>query len=129
MPRAAKPEWKRRKQPILDHLWVASINQAGGQHDDNGCYQELFYTGIESRQRAAEIKRALYRARKYVAGGISGYAYVEKDGDGYKVRFCAINKTHSYKYMLEKYGSDRTKYPYSPWSKDPNYDPNEFVEE
>lgn len=127
MPRAAAPEWRRRKEPVLDHLLIASVQQANGVHNEEGHYGELVYTGIETKIRANEIKRALFRAGKYTGHSVS--AKVEKNGNQWLVRFKAIDKTMAKKYMLTKYGEDRTKWPYSPWRKDPNYDPNVFTEE
>lgn len=129
MPRSGSPQWRKRKEPVLDHLWHASIQQAGGVHDDHGHYAELVYNGIETRARADEIKRALFRARRYVAGGISGYAIVERDGNGYRVRFRAINKLHAKQFMLDHYGDDPNKWPYSAKPGRPNYSTETFKED
>jgi len=129
MPRAGPPLWRRRKEPILDHLWLASIEQTNGIPDQQGHYGELIYTGIETKTRAEEIKRALYRCRRYVNGGISGYVKVEKDGAGYRVRYKAIDKTMARKYMLDHYGDDPSKWPYSARPGRPNYHTEIFKEE
>ena len=120
MPRAKSPLWRRRAEPILDHLLHESVNQAGGKYDANGHYATLHYTGIETRERAIEIKKALYRGGKYTGHSVS--AKVVRDGSGYRVEFKAIDKIMAKKYMIDHYGPDRTKWPYSPWRKDPNYD-------
>ena len=127
MPRAGAPNWKRRKEPILDHLIHESVNQAKGMHNEQGHYGELVYTGCETRARAAEIKRALYRAGKHTGHSVS--AAVERSGSTWQVRFKAIDKIMARKYMLEHYGDDRTKWPYSPWRKDPNFDQEIFKDE
>ena len=121
MPRSATPEWKRRKEPILDHLLHASVAHVNGvYHPETGHYGELIYQGIDTRERAAEIKRALFRAGKHTGHSVS--AKIEKSGDGYLIRFKAIDKNMARKYMLDHYGADRTRWPYSPFRRDPNYD-------
>lgn len=120
MPRSAAPEWRRRKEPILDHLLHASVAQVNGvMNPETGHYGELVYSGIESRERAAEIKRALYRAGKHTGHSVS--ARIVPDGDQFSVHFRAIDKTLAKKYMIDHYGTDRTKWPYSPFRRDPNY--------
>lgn len=120
MPRAASPQWKRRKEPILDHLLHASVAHANGVHDERGRYGELVYAGCDTRERAKEIRQAIFRAGRYTGHSVS--ATVVRNGDHYDVHFRAINKTHAKQYMIERYGADRTKWPYSPFRKDPNFD-------
>ena len=98
----------------------ASVSEAGGVHDENGHYATLLYTGCETRERAQEIEDGLYRAGRRLGFSIS--AKIVKASDGtFSVEYKAINKTHAKKYMLTKYGSDRSKWPYSPKKGDPNY--------
>lgn len=121
MPRSAAPPWRRRREPVLDHLLHASVAQVNGvHHPETGHYGELVYTGIENRERAVEIKRALFRAGKHTGHSVS--AKVEKTGEEYQVRFKAIDKTKAKEYVLTRYGPDRSKWPYSPRRGDPNYD-------
>lgn len=117
MPRGAAPQWKRRLEPILDDHLRASIARANGiASPDNGHYAKVVYAGCESKERAQEISKALYRAARYV--GVSVKTEIVKAGDGtYQVHFYAIDKTHARKYMLERYGTDRTKWPYDPRRK------------
>lgn len=114
MPRGSVPEYRRRKEPILDDHLRMSVSKANGTPDpETGHYAELIYAGCATRERAKEIKQALFRAGRYV--GVSVSATVEPAGDGtYRVRFKAINKDHARKYVLEKYGSDRSKWAYDP---------------
>ena len=114
MPRGAAPEWRRRKEPILDDHLRMSMSKANGIPDpETGHYAKLIYAGCESKERAAEIKRALFRAGRYVGCSVS--ATVKPAGDGtYQVHFMAISKTHARKYILEKHGADRSKWPYDP---------------
>jgi hypothetical protein len=120
MPRSGAPQWKKLKEPILDHLLHASVNQAGGKHNKEGHYAELVYAGCETKERALEIKRALFRAGKRTGHSVS--AKVLRNGNVYDVHFKAIDKIHAKKYVMDHYGADRTKWPYSPFKRDPNYD-------
>ena len=112
---------------MLDHLILASVDQASGRYNEHGHYGELIYSGCDTRARAEEIKRALFRAGKHTGQSVS--AKIEKTGDQWQVRFKAIDKTMARSYMLSHYGDDRTRWPYSPWRKDPNFDHNTFKDE
>lgn len=112
MPRGPAPPWRARKQPVLDHYIQASIDRAGGRHDDRGWYAELHITGLADHDEAAEHVRALHRSARYL--GHSVHAKAVRHGGGYKVIFTAISKVHARKYVLEKYGADRAKWPYDP---------------
>jgi len=105
----------------LDDWVMASITHAGGlgkHHPETGHYGELVITDISDRDQAAEYVRALNRAalflcRKQIADvGMS--AKVEKAGAGFQIRFKAIDKTLARKHVLDRYGPDRSKWPYDP---------------
>jgi hypothetical protein len=115
MPRGAAPPWRQRKEPILDSHLQASVTQANGVHDELGHYAELVYAGCATRDRAKEIQQALHRAGNHL--GFSVSARIEKNGDEWQVRYKAIDKAHAKKYILEKYGNDRSKWPYDPRRK------------
>lgn len=126
MPRSQAPLWRQRKEPILDHLVKASIEQAGGTFDPvSGHYAKLVYRGIEDRERAAEIERALRRSAYYMhkhgIADVSAATRIVRDGETWAVEFHAVNKMHARAYVLKKYGPDRTKWPYSPRRGDSNY--------
>jgi hypothetical protein len=120
MPRSAAPEWRRRKEPILDHLLHASVAHVNGvYHPETGHYGELVYAGCPTRDRAKEIKQALFRAGKHTGHSVT--AWIVANGDAFDVHFKAIDKTKAREYMLQHYGSDRSKWPYSPYKRDINY--------
>jgi len=110
MPRGPSPSWRQRKPPLLDSHILASV--ADGTVNDEGQYSVLVYTGCETRERALEIKRALFRAAK--RQGVSVTAKVEKHGKEFAVRFRAIDKATARKYVIERYGPDRSLWPYNP---------------
>jgi hypothetical protein len=116
MPRAQAPEWRRRKQPVLDDHLRTSITQANGIPDPtNGHYAKVVYAGCPTKERAQEIKTALYRSGRYVKVSVS--ATVVPAGDGtWQVHFFAIDKTYAKKYMLERYGTV-ANFPYNPRRK------------
>lgn len=116
MPRGPAPQWTRRKEPILDDYVRASVSQANGIHNEVGHYATLHYVGCPTRERATEIKQALFRAAKHC--GYSMSAQIVKDADGsFRVTFRAVDKQLARKYVLEKYGPDRSKWPYDPRRK------------
>lgn len=112
MPRGGIPDYRRRKEPVLDEHLRASVG-AGDMDETTGHYPQLIYAGITSKERAQEIKRALYRSGKHV--GVSVHAEIECPVPGkYQVRYRAINKAHARKFILERYGPDRSAWPYDP---------------
>ena len=109
----------RLKEPVMDEHVRASVNAVENFHPDTGHYGELHYTGCASKERAVEIKQGLYRAAKRL--GYSMHAAVVKDGDAWKVVYKAIDKAKAREYVLATYGSDVTRWPYSPRKGDSNY--------
>lgn len=122
MPRGAAPQWRARKQPVADAHVLASVQQAGGQYDP----ATGFYTWITVRfgpnEDPQEWHQALRRAARYLhANGIANIGIhiepkrgTKRDAKGRYIRYVAVNKAHTYQYMLTKYGSDRSKWPYDP---------------
>jgi len=117
VPRGPAPQWKRRKEPILDDYLKASVDQVNGAHDERGWYGLLVYAGCENYERAKEIKRALYRSGLHT--GYSVWAEIVKAGDGtWQVHFRAISKKHARAYVVNKHGTDRSQWPYDPRRKE-----------
>ena len=121
MPRSPAPLWRMRKEPVLDELVMESIRQAGGHgHFDpeTGWYATLVYRGCATRERAMEIRQALFRAAGYLhkhgAASVSMAAKVIKDGDEFAVEFRAVDKDKARQYILSKHGPDISKWPYDP---------------
>jgi hypothetical protein len=92
----------------------ASVN-AGEMHPETGHHPELLVTGIETQERAADIKRGLYNSAKHL--GVSMRANIEHTGKEFRVRFNAINKRMARAYIIKKYGKDRSAWPYDPRRK------------
>jgi hypothetical protein len=120
MPRSPAPQWKLRKQPIVDHLVQASIDAVGGICDpDTGHFGRLVYAGCESAERAQEIHQALFRCAYYMhthkIADVSMSAKVKPQKDGtYNVEYVAINKAHARMYQVNTKGQDRNKWAYNP---------------
>ena len=122
MPRGPAPQWTLRKQPVVDDYILASIEQAGGigRYDPaTGHYPEMVIKGLASKEEAAEWKSALWRcahylSRKDIAPVSMVSVKIEPDGNGFKIRFRAGDKTYARKRVIEKYGPDRSKWPYDP---------------
>jgi hypothetical protein len=113
------------KQPILDDHVLASVNCTDGAYDtETGHYGEIRYVGCASRDRAKEIVQGLHRAAKRqevsMAARIES-AGVDEEPGTFTVIYSAVNKQHARAYVLAKYGSDRSKWPYSPIKGDVNY--------
>ncbi len=128
MPRGPAPGWRRRKEPVLDHWVLASVSAAGGlgkHHPETGHYSELVIKGLADREEAAEWRRALFRCAHFLnrtgQAAVSMSARITKHaqpcgekGCQFHITFKAIDKTLARKAVLDKYGPDRSKWPYDP---------------
>lgn len=121
MPRGPTPQWRRRKEPILDDWILESIERAGGigkHHPQTGHYAELVISDLADKAEAAEYKRALFRCAHYLTRTaqvpVSMSADIERDGRKYRIRFRAVDKTLARQHVMAKYGNDRSKWPYDP---------------
>ena len=103
----------------FDHLVAAAIGKGYGVI--------LVYTGIESLERGHDIRRGIYRCAKHreitaEAGKSSQLADgdemgLRKVGDEYELRFRVWDKKSARAQMLQRYGTDRSKWPYDPRRK------------
>lgn len=125
MPKGPPPAWSRR-DCRFDHLVVAALEQGYGKM--------LVYSGIESWERADEIRRGIYRCAKHrgitaeagpnyiltekgdrvaaAAGG--GQMGVRKTGKTYELWYRLWTKRAGRKQHLARYGGDRAAWPYDP---------------
>ena len=127
MPRAPAPNWRRVLAPDLTEHVRESQRQVNHVCNELGHYAELIYTGIETRDRAERIKKNLFNAAKRL--GVSMTATIEREGNGYRVRYKAIDKVAAKAYILEHYGEDPSKWPYSPHPGRSNYSTETAKEE
>lgn len=121
MPRGPAPQWRARKEPILDDWIMESVNRAGGigKHDSvTGHYSELIIADLGSKEEAEEYRRALFRCAYYLhrtgTAPLSMNAKIEKTATGYQIRFKAVDKVMARAHVLAKFGSDRSRWPYDP---------------
>lgn len=112
MPKGPGSPLRPRKHPLTDEHIQASV--ARGLDPVTGHYAELVYGGIETQERALEIKRSLYRCAKFL--GYSMKADIEQAGTGYQVRFKAIDKAKARAHIAAEY--KRTgQIAYNPYAK------------
>jgi hypothetical protein len=113
------PAWNRR-DCRFDHLVAAAIAKGNGT--------VLKYTGIETYDRAEEIRRGIYRCARHRnitadagPGGrlVSGpdEMGVRKRGRTYELWYRIHAKRSGRKAHLERYGADRSAWPYDPRRK------------
>ena len=112
MPKGPGSPIRPRKRPLTDDHIKASV--ARGMDPETGHYAELIYGGIETEERALEIKRSLYRCAKFL--GYSMKADIEKTATGYQVRFKAIDKDKARAYTARQY-KETGKIAYNPYAK------------
>lgn len=113
MPKGPGAPIRPRKPPLTDEHIQASV--AGGMDPETGHYAVLVYGGIETEERALEIKRSLYRCAKHL--GYSMKADIEKTLVGYQVRFRAIDKARARAYIAAKYKDRPHELPYNPFAR------------
>jgi len=117
--KAPPPSWKTR-DCRFDHLVAAALAEGMGK--------PLTYQGIETPERAYEIKKGLYRCAQH--RGVSCFVEWQHSGrwtsksadwppdrqkDGtYRLRFTIVAKTAGRKRHIETYGTDRRNWPYNP---------------
>jgi hypothetical protein len=104
----------------MDDYVRASINHVNGKHHpDTGHYGSLVINGLESKEEAAEYKRALHRSaywlHKHAGLNCSMSAQVKKNTDKtYRIEYKVIDKDYARASMIERYGPDQENWPYSP---------------
>jgi hypothetical protein len=118
LPKGPPPGWTRR-DCSQDHLVRAALKQGYGKI--------LILGGIEDLARAHDIRRGIYRCAKHRgitadAGRAEGFASgeemgIQKTGSIYELRFRVWSKRQGRKGVLDRHGSDRTRWPYDPLRK------------
>ncbi len=110
------PPLQTRRDCRFDHLVAAAIAKGYGV--------VLVYSGIETLERAHEIRRGIYRCAKHrevsADAGLSG-KLAEDDamgvravGNEYALHFRVFGKGSARKRHIERYGTDRSAWPYDP---------------
>lgn len=121
MPRGPGPAWRSRKPPVLDDWLMASVQRSGGtHHPETGHYGELVILCADVTE-AREHSQALYRSARYLHKwriadiGVSVDRAKKRKVDGkWILTFRAVDKTLARNHVMQKYGSDRSKWPYDP---------------
>jgi hypothetical protein len=125
MPRGPGPGWRARKPPVLDDWLMTSVQRAGGpgkHHPETGHYGELVIACADVTE-ARNYSQALYRCARYLSKwriadiGVS-VDRPKKRADGtWGITFRAVDKTLARNHVMEKYGPDKSKWPYDPTRK------------
>jgi hypothetical protein len=88
---------------------------------DDGKYTTLIYSGIEDKDRAILIRRNLYNAARRMQYSLASNIELVPGQDGqpdtWKVTFTPIDKATARAYVVKKYGTDRSNWPYQPGRK------------
>jgi hypothetical protein len=116
MSKGPPPEWRRR-DCSFDHLVKAAVEAGWGT--------VLVYKGIETIERAQEIRRGLYRCAKHreisMEGGTVALAAedeqmgIRRQRDGtYTIKYRVWTKQQARKAHLARFGPDRSAWPYDP---------------
>lgn len=126
MARGPGPGWRARKPPVLDDWLMASVDRAGGlgrHHPESGHYGELVIICADVTE-AREHSQALYRSARHLHRwriadiGVSVDRPRKRRTDGkWLLTFRAVDKTLARNHVMQKYGSDRSKWPYDPHRK------------
>jgi hypothetical protein len=126
MPKGPPRPWRALKEPRTHAHVQASVN---GGATEGGHYQTLVYPKLETRETAEEVKRSLYRCAKQL--GYSMHARVAAcpcpiqgctagcQPGGHHVVYKAISKAAARAYVVQRYGTDRRKWPYNPYQRVP----------
>jgi hypothetical protein len=116
MPRGPAPPWRARKPPILDDHVLASIDGANGKYDEDTGFYKTLRMRADPGEDIAELHRALRRSAVYLHSNeiadIGIHVAKKRDRKGPYLEYVAVNKAHTYKYMIAKYGEDRSLWPY-----------------
>lgn len=111
MPKGGLPDYRRRKQPVLDDFLRASVDEAGGKHDpETGWYKVKHITGIANNAELKEVIRALHRSKRHVGVSVTATPIRQKNG-GYTVEFAAVHRDFARAYVAARYGDNL---PYNP---------------
>lgn len=118
MGKGPPPQWNRR-DCRFDHLVSAAMAKGYGR--------VLVYSGIETWDRAEDIRRGIYRcashrgltgdagpAGRTVSGDPNEVMGIRKTGRTYELRYRVWTKNSGRKRHLATYGPDRSQWPYDP---------------
>jgi hypothetical protein len=103
----------------VDEYIRESIRQANGQcHPETGHYATLHIHGIADLEEAHEVRKAIYRSAIWLHrnAGLNcsvTHKFIKHPDKTYSVQYTVYNKDHAYAYMVNHYGPDQTKWPYS----------------
>lgn len=108
MPRGPSPAWTARAPHTSEAMpYIAAAFQVG--YDT-----ELVWNGIETKTRAADLKRGLFNAARGHKPEVSVHAEIEPASNGdWQIRFAVHDKKAARAYVVAKHGADRKQWPYN----------------
>lgn len=108
MARGPAPAWNQTAEHTNQMLpFVSKLLEAG--------YELEAELTADSRDQALLWKRGLFNAAKRLK--VSVHVNLEPAGHKWRVLFTLHEKRNARAYMVEKYGTDRSAYPYDPRRK------------
>jgi hypothetical protein len=93
------------------------MSHVNGEHNpDTGWYATMHHTGCETRERAKEIKQALYRSARHLKVSLATDIVRAKDGT-WTVAFTPIHKDYGRAYTKAQANGDPSKLAYNPYTR------------
>lgn len=110
-----KYPFTRIREPDMGPYLKAAVDYQP-MNPENGYYGTLVVSGIEDMDRAVLIKRNLFNAARRMNYSLAASIQTVpgKDGkpDTYQVTYTPIDKQIARAYVIARYGTDKSKWPY-----------------
>jgi hypothetical protein len=112
MARGPAPQWKQRKEPILDHYIMAAVNAR--PMDETGAYGTLIVNDLTDAEEK-EAFSALRRAALHLKYSVSCVKEDDPEHPGKcQVKFTVRDKAMSRAWIVSNFGTDRSAWKYNP---------------
>jgi hypothetical protein len=116
MPRGPVPEWRKRKEPILDAYINAAISLK--PMDDNGAYGTLVYNDVATLAEVKELSNALRRSAYHLKVSVGVRHKEDPDHPGHwAITYTVYDKAHAKAWLIATKGPDRSQWKYDPRKK------------
>ena len=106
MPRGPAPHWhKKMPHTVEAEPMIHAAYQLGFE-------KELRWTGIETRERARQLKNGLFNAARLHKPAVAVSYSIEQDGRTWTIKFRLHDKRNARAFVVNTYGTDRRQWPY-----------------